>query len=157
LFAQETDNRQGKTKSLYTYTFFISLYANMSAHIYPPRILERKRRFNNNIDRFYCRPQGQFTWYPGTSSSSASLSSSESKDTVSDHTTLHRQRLQKNTMSLTHYSPTDEDEDYTSSDTDHLFMRDSPRRQSSDGTTSPPRSNTTTDQPSPPSHTRSRT
>jgi hypothetical protein len=42
-------------------------------------------------------------------------------------------------MSLTQYSPTDDDEDYTSSDTDHLFMKDSPRRQSSNGTASPPR------------------
>jgi hypothetical protein len=128
----------------------------MSAHIYtPPRILERRRRFNNKIDRFHCRPQGQFTCFPGsTSSSSASISSAlESKDTVSDYTALQCSRLQNNTLSLTHYSPIEDDEDYTSSDNDHLFMKDSPRRQSSNGTASPPQ-NTTTGQPSPPSRTR---
>jgi hypothetical protein len=127
----------------------------MSAQIYTPsRILERRRRFNNKIDRFHCRPQGQFTWCPGSSSSSISISStSEIEDTVSDCIALHRSRPQRNTMSLIHYSPTDDDEDYTSSDNDHLFMKDSPRRQSSNGTASPPRSNTTTDQPSPPSRT----
>ncbi|KAI4849166.1 hypothetical protein E4T44_03512 [Aureobasidium sp. EXF-8845] len=108
----------------------------MSARISTPsRILERRRRFNNKIDRFHCRPQGQFIWFPGsTSSSSASLSSSESGDTVSDYIALQRSRPQTNTMSLTHYSFTDDDEDYTSSDNDHLFMKDSPRRQSSNGT-----------------------
>jgi hypothetical protein len=154
LFAYDKYKRQGKTKPLYTYAVFHTLYANMSAHIYTPsRILERKRRFNNKIDRFHCHPQGKSTWYPGGSSSSASLSSSETKDTVSDYLALHRPRPQKNTMILTHYSPTDDDEDYTSSDNDHLFMKDSPRRQSSNGTASPPH-NTTTDQPSPPSRTR---
>ncbi|THX82713.1 hypothetical protein D6D05_03753 [Aureobasidium pullulans] len=58
-------------------------------------------------------------------------------------------------MSLTHYSSaTDDDEDYTSGDNDHLFMKDSPRRQSS-GTASPPRS--TSDAQSIPPSTRSRT
>ena len=115
----------------------------MSAHIYtPPKILERRRRLNSNSirDRLPYRPQNQFTWNPGTPSSSASsTSASESKDSVSEYIALHQQpRLKRNTMSLTHYSPTDDDEDYTSSDNDHLFMKDSPRRQSSNG--SPPRS-----------------
>ncbi|KAH0259892.1 hypothetical protein KCU91_g14956, partial [Aureobasidium melanogenum] len=43
-------------------------------------------------------------------------------------------------MSLISYSSTDDDEDYPSSDNDHLFMKDSPRRQSN-GTSSPPSSN----------------
>ncbi|CAD0084724.1 unnamed protein product [Aureobasidium vineae] len=57
-------------------------------------------------------------------------------------------------MSLTHYSSADDDEDYTSSDTDHLFMKESPRRRSS-GTASPSRSNGNSDnQPIPPPRTR---
>jgi len=142
LVCQEKDKRQGRSKSIYTYRLFHTSYANMSAHIYTPsRILDRRRR-NNIRDRLHCRPQGQFTWDPGTpSSSTSSISASESKDSVSDHLVLHqpsRPRQQRNTMSLTQYSPTDDDEDYTSSDNDHLFMKDSPRRQSSTG--SPPRS-----------------
>ncbi|KAH0353934.1 hypothetical protein KCU83_g2793, partial [Aureobasidium melanogenum] len=43
-------------------------------------------------------------------------------------------------MSLISYSSTDDDEDYPSSDNNHLFMKDSPRRQSN-GTSSPPSSN----------------
>jgi hypothetical protein len=113
----------------------------MSAHINTPsRVLGSKRRNNNNIrNHLPCRPRGQSTWDLDNSSSSSSLSSaSESKDTVSDYIASHQPRLKRNTMSLTHYSPTDDDEDYTSSDTDHLFMKDSPRRQSSNGTASPP-------------------
>ncbi|KAI4721566.1 hypothetical protein E4T48_02200 [Aureobasidium sp. EXF-10727] len=56
-------------------------------------------------------------------------------------------------MSLTHYSSADE-EDYTSSDTDHLFMKPSPRRRSS-GTATPPRAASSHNQPTPPSKTRS--
>ncbi|KAG9588638.1 hypothetical protein KCU86_g7854, partial [Aureobasidium melanogenum] len=44
-------------------------------------------------------------------------------------------------MSLINYSSTDDDEDYPSSDNDHLFMKDSPHRQGN-GTSSPPLSNT---------------
>ncbi|KAI4727587.1 hypothetical protein E4T49_04694 [Aureobasidium sp. EXF-10728] len=55
-------------------------------------------------------------------------------------------------MSLTHYSSADE-EDYTSSDTDHLFMKPSPRRRSS-STATPPRNNSH-NQPIPPSKPRS--
>jgi hypothetical protein len=131
----------------------------MSAHIYTSsRILDRRRNNNSNSirDRLHCRPQGRSTWEPGISSSSASLSSaSESTDTVSDYIALHqRPRLQRNTMSLTHYSPTDDDEDYTSSDNDHLFMKDSPRRQSSNDTASPPRSSNNSQPSIPLSRTR---
>jgi hypothetical protein len=132
----------------------------MSAHVYTPSgISGRKRRNNSNIrNHLHCRPQGPFTWNPGTSSSSSSSSSissaSESKDTVSDYIALPQSRLKRNTMSLTQYSPTDDDEDYTSSDTDHLFMKDSPRRQSSNGTASPPRSHNDTQSSALPSRTR---
>lgn len=43
-------------------------------------------------------------------------------------------------MGLINYDSTDDDEDYPSSDNDHLFMKDSPRRQSNSGA-SPPSSN----------------
>lgn len=116
----------------------------MSAQIFTSsRILDRRRRHNtvNTRNRLHCRPQGQFTWDPRTPSSSASsISASESRDSISDNLVLHQPiRLQQRiTMSPSHYTPTDDDEDYTSSDSDHLFMKDSPRRQSSTG--SPPRS-----------------
>jgi hypothetical protein len=135
----------------------------MSAHIYTPsRISGRKRRNNGNIrNHLHCRPRGQFTWSSGISSSSSSSSSissaSESEDTVSDYIASHQPRLKPNTMSLTHYSPTDDDEDYTSSDTDHLFMKDSPRRQSSNGTASPPRGHSTSDTQPPTLLSRTRT
>jgi len=127
----------------------------MSAHIYTTsRIVDRRRQSSNSntlTHRLHCQRQKQFTWDPGsTSSSSASF---EQQDSVGDY--IHHTRLARHTMSLTHYSSaTDDDEDYTSSDNDHLFMKDSPRRQSS-GTASPPRS--TSDAQSIPPSTRSRT
>ncbi|KEQ96631.1 hypothetical protein AUEXF2481DRAFT_649111 [Aureobasidium subglaciale EXF-2481] len=113
----------------------------MSAHVYTtPRILEGRRKSNNITKRLLCQRQRQFTWDVGTSSSSISSISASPKhqDTVGDCIYIRQPRLLKSTMTLTHYSSAD-DEDYTSSDNDHLFMKDSPRRQSG-GTASPPRS-----------------
>lgn len=113
----------------------------MSANIYTTsRTLERRRRNNGKglNSRLYCHRQDQFTWNSGSSISSASTSGS--KDIVSDYIHLQHPHS-RNTMSLINYSSTDDDEDYPSSDNDHLFMKDSPRRQSN-ATSSPPSSNT---------------
>ncbi|KAH0365806.1 hypothetical protein KCU65_g5826, partial [Aureobasidium melanogenum] len=102
-------------------------------------MLEKRRRNKNDsiASRLHCQLQDQFTWNSGSSISSTSAS--ESKGSVSNYDHLKQPYL-RNTMSLINYSSADEDEDYPSSDNDHLFMKDSPRRQSN-GTSSPPSSN----------------
>ena len=159
LFARVASDTATKQEEGQIYTrassYTHKTHANMSAHIYTTsRIVDRRRQSSNSnilTHRLHCQRQKQFTWDPGsTSSSSASF---EQQDSVGDY--IHHTRLARHTMSLTHYSSaTDDDEDYTSSDNDHLFMKDSPRRQSS-GTASPPRS--TSDAQSIPPSTRSRT
>lgn len=116
-----------------------SVYANMSAHTYTTtRMLEKRRRNKNTSinSRLHCQLQDQFSWNSGSSISSTSAS--VSKGSVSNYDHL-KQPHPRNTMSLINYSSADEDEDYPSSDNDHLFMKDSPRRQSS-SSASPPRS-----------------
>ncbi|KEQ59556.1 uncharacterized protein M437DRAFT_56352 [Aureobasidium melanogenum CBS 110374] len=112
----------------------------MSASTYTTtRIFEKRRRNKNtSIDsRLHCQPQNQFSWNSGSSISSTSAP--ESKGSVSNYDHLKQSNL-RSTMSLINYSSADEDEDYPSSDNDHLFMKDSPRRQSS-SSASPPSSN----------------
>lgn len=121
----------------------------MSASTYTTtRMLERRRRNRNDsiASRLHCQLQDQFTWNSGSSISSTSAS--EYKGSVSNYDHL-KQPFPRNTTSLINYSSADEDEDYPSSDNDHLFMKDSPRRQSS-SSASPSRSNNDAQSTQPP-------
>jgi hypothetical protein len=122
----------------------------MTANIYKRHGSVEKRGRNGYRD-FDHPPRKRHSSYTSPSSSSSCSSSPEATFSKSRH-----RNICCSIMTLTQFSSaTTSDDEYTSSDTDHLFMKESPRRQSS-GTSSPPHTDSNNEHPIPPP-TRSRT